>query len=153
VGPAAESKYVAAAFRCLAHVLASEGAPGATAVFVASDDEEVRTLARARFGARYAVTNSSLRPAQSGFTRPQDADAQAEAVYAESMAEWLRLAQCPALITTVFSGYGRTAGAAGWGSTLFYYDEEAGGIDTSVIPCRPRFGPTRALVSTQGAGW
>jgi len=36
---------------------------------------------------------------------------------------------------------------------LYYYDEEAGGIDTSVIPCRPRLGPTRALVSTVGAGW
>ena len=78
-------------------------------------------------------------------------DEAAEAVARFSWGEWLRLAQCPVLITSVYSGYGRSAGAAGWASALYYYDDDVAGAADG--PCARREGEGRDFVKGFGAGW
>jgi hypothetical protein len=120
---------------------------------VASDDAAVRALAAATFGDGGArpVLHADQAPAQTAFTSEDDDDAAADAVALFSWGEWARLAACPALITSIYSGYGRSAGGAGWGSALYFYDDDVAGAADG--PCVPRVGPSRDFAKGFGAGW
>ena len=155
--PPAESKYVRAAFECLEKVLVESNASRATTtVYVASDDVEVRSLARVRFGADFTVATATDEPAQIAFINEEDDDARAEEITLGSWAEWARLVRCPVLVGTAYSGYARSAGAAGARSALYFYDEDALGPNTGSggrACVRRQDGAERELTKGFGAGW
>jgi hypothetical protein len=164
--PPQHSAFVAAAFQCLEQVLQETGARArgkrgsssgnATVVYIASDDAEVRSLARARFGRAFDVRTAADAPAQTAYVDEADSDERADEVALSSWGEWARLTRCPVLITTGFSGYGRSAGAAGAGSALYYYDEDQmaqRGVGSGQACVRREAGAARELTKGFGAGW
>ena len=130
-------------------MLASVGGPD-TAVFVASDSVDVRAAARARFGAQgRAVLHSAEAPAHTAFLSPALGGAAVDALLEATLAEWVLLAQCPVLVASIWSGFSRSAGAASWGSALYFADDEEGDDP----PFRRWEGAARARTAMVGAGW
>jgi len=166
--PPSSSSFVAAGFRCADYVLgrlasqAPRNQSDNVVLYVASDDVEVRRMARDKWGGKHSVITDSATPVHVAYLDETLENVKAREAVESSWSEWARLSRCPVLITSAFSGYGRSAGAAGWGSTLYFYDEDAAaerlGVEVEVrgggAPCWGRQrGSDRELTKGFGAGW
>jgi hypothetical protein len=111
--PATESSW-ATNFACVEALLAQHAAHGA-AVFVATDNKAVRDAARVRFGARLLAQRAT--PQHIGY-KAAASDAEILDALKTTVVDWVLLARCPVVVTSVNTGFARTAAAMG--SAVFY---------------------------------